>query len=567
MLFYIDGNNVGNWREKGRRHISQDVILTLLVTLKRLGHDFVCYFDASVHNQITKDQNETNYIRCLFHYEEYIKNEQYRIVTPGSRADEFILPEADNDDASIISNDKYKQYEDVFHFVKNGVTPQRLFRGKFQNSTVKGERLIVSNLFNVSIEKDIPKLLSELGIDIKIYKPSFPKPIDSPKPPPKKPQEPIKPQPHQKPVEPIKPLPLPTQNKETDYTNLLIAVVILLVIVVFIKLNSSDGDSQDTADTETSSNREPSYQEQSNYSVSNENDCQSAMGTVRFKNTTSRTIYVSLAASGSLEAIEIKPHKEYSKDLEASDEEYNYTYHYYATPHKDSPTGFKIQSCKTKTITLNLPEVKYYSILFNVWTEITFPEPGVYRIFVADGEFYYKYENDDKINSGFTHYIQRVQKGDKIYFATSNPQGEELGIAIEAKQSSSEEIAEVPKLQEDTKPKESKPTGHVYEHQIEDISVVEPSMVTKLTGTIGELQVACDLTINPDKTVECDCNPGTYFDPTIYFRGNVAKNGALHLGHYVNGAASDYVTLKLKSGCYVGKSIGVNGLYFIRLCP
>lgn len=360
--------------------------------------------------------------------------------------------------------------------------------------------------------------------------------------------------------------PIPTGKDDSNWIVESVVGFFVIGIAVLLLLNMFGIDTRGTNSSSGNINRDERPQGQDIKTLTDECETNNS-GTIHFRNNTSKTIYVFLGGSGWSETIEVKPRDEYSKDLAASDEEYNYTYHYYATPHKDSPIGFKIQSCKTKTITLNLPEAKYYSILFNVWTEITFPEAGVYRIFVADGEFYYKYENDDKINSGFTHYIQRVQKGDKIYFATSNPQGEELGIAKEARQSSSEEIAEVPKPQEDTKPKESKPTGHVYEHYIEDISVVEPSMVTKLAGTIGELQVACDLTINPDKTVECDCNPGTYFDPTVYFRGSVAKNGTLRLGHYVNGGVSDYVTLKLRDGCYVGKSIGVNGLYFIRLCP
>lgn len=572
-LFYIDGHNVGYWKGNGR--IDQDVILTLLVELKKRGDNFVCFFDANIHKHL-KDQGDENFIRLLFDDDKTKGGFKFRISPPRNQADGYIIRCAIKDEAYIISNDQYRDSPIIFP------NPERHFGGMANWSTrERNYQLMMTDLnIEVPVETDIPKLLFELGISNKKYPSSQPKTKYKEKTSESRPHEPINikiKDPDPKPsviTEPVKkdtliPPPTPSKSK-TDYTWYIIAIFLFSIIVIYFSF--SPNYKTNTQSESATYQEQPSSQDPPETATERgtTKDCETNnSGYVYFRNTTSQTVYgIILQMYTVVDRFEIPPKKQYKYTLTAhSGDEYSYICSYFQS--EDITRGnikgdFGILQCQSTIIDLILPDVKRYRLQRNVWTEVLFPNGGDYTIFVTSGEFYYKYDGDDKIYSGFGYYTQRVHEGDRVYFATPKAEGEELGI-VKAEAGSNGQVAEIPRF-ESQEPKDKElpiPIGSLDEQREE----VQVSTYARLEGTIGQMQVNCTLIINPDNTVQCECNSGTNYDPPIHFEGKVARNGNIRLAHIVNGQIADYVPIKVKNGCYSGKSIGANGFYFIQLCP
>ncbi len=117
--YLIDGLNVCNWQKTP----SLAPLLTLLIVLKRQGHQILCIFDAN----------------SRFVFEELGEREKYEHlvagfdcfgeVPGGTQADDFLLFRAHKTGDAIISNDQYRdpKYRERYRWLRS-VSP-RLYKG------------------------------------------------------------------------------------------------------------------------------------------------------------------------------------------------------------------------------------------------------------------------------------------------------------------------------------------------------------------------------------------------------------------------------------------------------
>lgn len=168
MTFYIDGNNVAQW---DNNIFCIATLLTLCTELEKKGHDFICYFDANIDYK-PQTELEKNIIT------EILKDKKrFWKTTPRTRADDFIVVAANRDEASVISNDRYKKVPTQYPWLNEDHLPKRLFKGAV-SPTVKGSLLSIPDLgIDSYIETDLERLISELNIrqsEVKV-KPSLTK--------------------------------------------------------------------------------------------------------------------------------------------------------------------------------------------------------------------------------------------------------------------------------------------------------------------------------------------------------------------------------------------------------
>jgi hypothetical protein len=113
-LLLVDGANVMNATNRGAR---MEILLVLLVELKKGGAEFCCIFDANVRFQLRKSSG----IRV---YEAYLKlldtyPHQFAESTGGLRADELLLQRADTFKQRIITNDRFNDFKERYVWLKD----------------------------------------------------------------------------------------------------------------------------------------------------------------------------------------------------------------------------------------------------------------------------------------------------------------------------------------------------------------------------------------------------------------------------------------------------------------
>jgi len=111
--FIVDGLNI--IRETGLRKAQLERLLSLLVVLTQKGYDFICIMDANVRHVLREGQSELasrtyEWLRDAF-------PDHFIECTGGTRADPVILREASDRNAIVISNDRYRDYEDEYGWV------------------------------------------------------------------------------------------------------------------------------------------------------------------------------------------------------------------------------------------------------------------------------------------------------------------------------------------------------------------------------------------------------------------------------------------------------------------
>ncbi|MGB0387984.1 MAG: NYN domain-containing protein [Ardenticatenaceae bacterium] len=153
--YIIDGSNVFFWQNK----ISITPLLTLLIELRKRGDSFLCLFDANTPHQINRRlKNRRTKENTKYAYQQLLKKEQYFSEVPGGiNADEFILAQANHLNCSIVSNDRFRDYEDRYPWV-NVRDTKRLIRGSVLGGFLNMPQLGIV----VPVENDIDKLLSQL---------------------------------------------------------------------------------------------------------------------------------------------------------------------------------------------------------------------------------------------------------------------------------------------------------------------------------------------------------------------------------------------------------------------
>ncbi len=121
----IDGMNICNWNSSGKMKPDIRILLTLCVELSGKGIPYHCFFDANARFEFEKHFGKES----LEAYESLLTGQFANHFTevPGkTMADEFLLQKANSDDAHVISNDQFSDFNEKYDWVVKG---NRLIKG------------------------------------------------------------------------------------------------------------------------------------------------------------------------------------------------------------------------------------------------------------------------------------------------------------------------------------------------------------------------------------------------------------------------------------------------------
>lgn len=156
MLYYLDGNNICYWGQE--RKFSLTPLLNVCEALSELGHKYVCFFDASVKRKV-KGAAEKEVVKKMLS-----DPTRFRVVPSGTDADDFIVMSADGDNASIVSNDFYRELHTQYPWLDKDHQPNRLLKGSVFPDTI-GEKLMIPSLaINKKMVDDLNLLCTKLNL-------------------------------------------------------------------------------------------------------------------------------------------------------------------------------------------------------------------------------------------------------------------------------------------------------------------------------------------------------------------------------------------------------------------
>ena len=122
MKAIIDGNNVFRYGEGFNVHY----LHTLFKALDEKGIDWFCYTDANMKYLVNMHCNAFD--RNLFNWLREKYKGKIASVPAGRRSDSYILQKADKEDATVISNDKFRDFEYVSQYPWLMSNPINLYR-------------------------------------------------------------------------------------------------------------------------------------------------------------------------------------------------------------------------------------------------------------------------------------------------------------------------------------------------------------------------------------------------------------------------------------------------------
>lgn len=104
----VDGTNLIRLARGGEPHLT--TLLSVTVAMASYVQDFICVFDANTPYLLKREPQEaTAYHELIARFSEFFVE-----VTGGTRADDVILPEAEERNALIVSRDRYRDYADQY---------------------------------------------------------------------------------------------------------------------------------------------------------------------------------------------------------------------------------------------------------------------------------------------------------------------------------------------------------------------------------------------------------------------------------------------------------------------
>ena len=146
MKVVIDASNVAffNKNEEGKPQFSN--IMAAVNALEEGGDEFVIIADASLRHEI---DDKESFLKLL-------ENENVEEVPAGNDADHFIIELANNENAKILSNDKYRDYASEFRNINSMRIPftfegNRLRLGKAKKP--KKNKMILQNISDEIIKE------------------------------------------------------------------------------------------------------------------------------------------------------------------------------------------------------------------------------------------------------------------------------------------------------------------------------------------------------------------------------------------------------------------------------
>jgi len=116
--YVIDGSNVCYWANASKdKKMSISPLLTIAIALMENGDDFICIFDATILHALRENAPAEHSIQT----QRLIRNfsDFFCIVPGGARADATILDLANSKNASVISNDFYRDYRHQYSWISS----------------------------------------------------------------------------------------------------------------------------------------------------------------------------------------------------------------------------------------------------------------------------------------------------------------------------------------------------------------------------------------------------------------------------------------------------------------
>jgi len=147
LKIIVDGSNVAYYgqqpdEETGKVTPSLKTLKVAISTLEKLGHEPIVLSDAPLRHEIDDKDG----------FNEMIQNDEVFPVPAGTIADHYILNLAYEQDAKILSNYFFRDYQDEFQDIDSRRLPYRVKNGRFQigkPAPPKKVKLTTKNLFKI----------------------------------------------------------------------------------------------------------------------------------------------------------------------------------------------------------------------------------------------------------------------------------------------------------------------------------------------------------------------------------------------------------------------------------
>lgn len=142
MKIIIDASNIAHYKNEGNSKAKLSNIISAVKALEKGDHDFVIIADASLrHNIDEKD----NFIKL-------VNDDIIDEVPVGTIADHFILELADEEDAKILSNDKFRDFASEFPDIKSMRIPFSFKNGDLVMGKARKPKKVKNLLQNICDE-------------------------------------------------------------------------------------------------------------------------------------------------------------------------------------------------------------------------------------------------------------------------------------------------------------------------------------------------------------------------------------------------------------------------------
>jgi len=115
----VDASNVAHFGRKRDAKPSLEYIVKAAEALEKLGYEPILIADASLRHEI--DQKDE--------FNQLLEEDKIQQVPSGTTADHFILKMAEDEDAKILSNDVFREYNDEFQDISSRRIPYNFKEG------------------------------------------------------------------------------------------------------------------------------------------------------------------------------------------------------------------------------------------------------------------------------------------------------------------------------------------------------------------------------------------------------------------------------------------------------
>ena len=119
MKVVVDASNVAHFGRKRDAKPSLEYIVKAADALEKLGYEPILIADASLRHEI--DQKDE--------FNQLLEEDKIQQVPSGTTADHFILKMAEDEDAKILSNDVFREYNDEFQDISSRRIPYNFKEG------------------------------------------------------------------------------------------------------------------------------------------------------------------------------------------------------------------------------------------------------------------------------------------------------------------------------------------------------------------------------------------------------------------------------------------------------